>query len=170
MFNNRILALSVLTVFVGVASLYAESPNPVGTVIDLNGESREGSFAHHGDHILAELTGCSNLNESTQLEAVLRAAAVAAGATVLSVTVHQFEPFGMTGVAVLQESHISVHTWPEYGYASIDVYTCGTHVHIEKALDQLKKFFEPENVHVVSVKRGFPSAELDESTIYKVLQ
>ena len=113
------------------------------------------SFLHLGDHVIAEFTGCINLNNIDALEKLLRSAAQACGATVLSVTTHQFEPFGMTGIAVLQESHISIHTWPEYGYASIDIYTCGTHIQIDKALEILEQFFKPKLTNIITLHRGF---------------
>jgi len=156
------------TIFFSLLLLFSQktfpvAPNPIGTVGCLSQEEHQKTepedFMNLGNHIIAELTGCSNLNNTQELESVLRKAAAAAGATVLSVTVHQFEPFGMTGVAVLQESHISVHTWPEYGYASIDIYTCGEHVHLEEALKVLREFFLPKNVQVVSIGRGFEKTE-----------
>jgi len=148
---------------------FARVPNPIGNVIELLDKKAltQQEFKHLGDHIIAEFTGCKNLNNTKQLEKFLRDAAEAAGATVLSVTVHQFEPFGMTGVAVLQESHISVHTWPEYGYASLDVYTCGEHVHIEDALTCMKTFFKPKKTRVVSLQRGFESKEFVPEDIEK---
>ena len=157
--------------FFCVKRCYTEDPKPVGNVVTLIEETmsrpdqEEESFKHLGDHIIAEFTGCINLNNSEELESVLREAAEAAGATILSVTVHKFEPFGMTGVCVLEESHASVHTWPEYGYVSIDVYTCGVHVHIKKALEVLKQFFKPKKVRAVSIYRGFEEKEYDPSAI-----
>lgn len=112
-------------------------------------------FNKLGDHIIIEFFGCTNLNDLKNLEMKLRQAANAAGATVLSVTSHQFEPAGVTGVAVLQESHISVHTWPEYGYAAVDVFTCGQHVNIEKAFEVLKEFFGAKYVKRMRLDRGF---------------
>lgn len=152
-------------------SSFTNSPTKVGNVVNLIKEKKksykdqEDFFTPLGNHIIAELTGCTNLNNSAMLESVLHEAAVSTGATVLSVTVHEFEPFGMTGVAVLQESHISVHTWPEYGYASLDIYTCGVHIHIEEALKVLKKFFQPKKIQALSVLRGFEKKEYDASEI-----
>jgi len=119
-------------------------------------------FNKLGNHIIAEFMGChnnlANLNNIEKLENVLRQAAQAAGATVLAIKGHAFPPMpwvGMTCVAVLQESHISVHTWPQYGYVAIDVFTCGEHVDIEKALAILQQFFEPKDVSLVKLDRGF---------------
>lgn len=113
------------------------------------------AFKQLGNHIIAEFRGCTNLNNREGLETILREAALAAHATVLSVTTHQFEPVGVTGVAVLQESHISVHTWPEYEYAAVDIFTCGKHVIIDNALEVLITFFEPTTISKLYVDRGF---------------
>lgn len=170
-YNNIVFMCAAFSLLLVCPHSFTNAPNQIGNVINLveeknkNYKNHKNSFTHLGDHIIAECTGCLNLNNSAMLESVLREAAVAAGATVLSVTVHKFEPFGMTGVSVLQESHISVHTWPEYGYASIDIYTCGEHIHIEKALAVLKKFFLPKKVQVVSIHRGFEKKEYFASEI-----
>jgi len=161
-FRQQIFSGFSFLFFLFSQNSFAQVPNPAGNVVDLLEEKSflaQQDFKNLGDHIIAEFTGCMNLNQSEELKTILRDAAEAAGATVLSVTVHQFEPFGMTGVAVLQESHISVHTWPEYGYASLDIYTCGDHVQIENALEVMKKFFEPKKVRVVSLQRGFEEKE-----------
>jgi len=119
-------------------------------------------FNKLGNHVIAEFMGChnklANLNNIEKLEEVLRQASQAAGATVLAIKSFAFPPMpwvGMTSVAVLQESHISVHTWPQYGYVAIDIFTCGEHVYIEKALAILQEFFEPEHISLVKLDRGF---------------
>ncbi len=152
--------LLFLTIFCMNTS--ATPPNQIGTVVNLleKNKNQAITFKKVGNHIIAEFTECTNLNDIVTLKKVLRCAAEAALATVLSVTTHQFEPQGMTGVAVLQESHISVHTWPEYGYASIDIYTCGDHILIEKALEVLQEFFRPQRVRVVTITRGFEDEAL----------
>lgn len=78
-------------------------------------------------HLIADLAGCSRLDDPAHIETVLRNAAAAAGATVLEVRLHHFgEAMGVTGVALLAESHISIHTWPESGVAAVDLFVCGT--------------------------------------------
>lgn len=120
-------------------------------------EQSSPTFKKLGEHILAEFHGCTNLNDYENLASVLQQAAERANATVLTIKTHQFQPQGMTGVAVLQESHISIHTWPEYGYAAVDVFTCGSHVNIEEALLVLESFFQPQTISRVKVDRGFHS-------------
>ena len=79
-----------------------------------------------GKHHLLDLYGCVHLDSVAQIERIMRAAVDAAGATLLHIHVHHFGPgFGVSGVAVLAESHISVHTWPERGFAAFDIFMCG---------------------------------------------
>ncbi|MCA9537392.1 MAG: adenosylmethionine decarboxylase [Myxococcales bacterium] len=80
-----------------------------------------------GRHLLAELHGCDPavLDDVDAVDRVMRDAAHATGARVVTTAIHRFAPQGVTGVVVIEESHLSIHTWPEHGYAAIDVYTCG---------------------------------------------
>ena len=79
-----------------------------------------------GQHLIADIAGAARLDDAVWIESTLRDAAAAAGATVLEVRLHHFGPRqGVTGVALLAESHISIHTWPETGMAAIDVFVCG---------------------------------------------
>ncbi|MES2984737.1 MAG: adenosylmethionine decarboxylase [Pseudomonadota bacterium] len=80
-----------------------------------------------GLHLLIDLWDCSHLQDIAHIEQTMRHAAATCGATVLDVTLHSFgENAGVTGVAILSESHISIHTWPETGYVAIDVFMCGS--------------------------------------------
>lgn len=80
-----------------------------------------------GRHLLVEYWGCVRdvLDDRFLLEASLQRAAIASNATIVSVVFHQFNPHGVSGVVVVEESHLSIHTWPEQGYAAVDFYTCG---------------------------------------------
>jgi len=80
-----------------------------------------------GRHLLVEYHGCDTrfLDDFSKLESAMVAAAEAAGATVVAKAFHRFAPQGVSGVVVIEESHLSIHTWPEYGYAAVDFYTCG---------------------------------------------
>ena len=80
-----------------------------------------------GRHILVEFFGCSPeiLNNVSVIESSMLVAAQEAGATVINSTFHHFSPFGVSGVVVIQESHLAIHTWPEYRYAAVDLFTCG---------------------------------------------
>ena len=92
-----------------------------------------------GKHCILELYDCnpSKLNDETFLRNTITKAAKRAGATLLNLITHRFEPQGVTGLALLAESHISIHTWPENGYAAVDVFTCGDHTMPEKACEVL---------------------------------
>jgi S-adenosylmethionine decarboxylase proenzyme len=108
-----------------------------------------------GKHLLLELRGCDRevLNDLAVVERVLRAAAEAAGATVVQSVFHRFAPQGVTGVVVLEESHFSVHTWPESGYAAADFFTCGE-CRPELAVALLETELRAESVEVMAVDRG----------------
>ena len=106
-------------------------------------------------HLLLELRGCDSeaLNDLEVVERALRAAAEAAGATVVQSVFHRFSPHGVTGVVVLEESHFSVHTWPESGYAAADFFTCGE-CRPELAVALLEAELRAESVEVMAVDRG----------------
>lgn len=107
-----------------------------------------------GTHLLVDLWGASNLDDIDLIEETLRAGAIEAGATILHCHLHHFEPNGgVSGVLVLAESHISIHTWPEASYAALDVFMCGD-CDPHKAIPFLKKAFTPERVDVDEQLRG----------------
>ena len=94
-----------------------------------------------GRHCIAELGGgCSHLlDDEAYIRQALTEAAERSGATLLSISTHKFDPQGVTGVALLSESHISLHTWPEHGYVAADAFTCGSHCDPEVAIKHLKE-------------------------------
>ena len=107
-----------------------------------------------GSHIIADFWGASHLDDREALEAAMIDAVNAAGATLLHIHLHKFgDGGGVSGVAVLAESHISVHTWPERGFAAFDVFMCGDSVP-RKAVDALKAALTPERIVVGEHKRG----------------
>ncbi|MFT6451523.1 MAG: S-adenosylmethionine decarboxylase [Halocynthiibacter sp.] len=107
-----------------------------------------------GQHVIAEFYGASNLLDAAPAEPILRAAAQAASAIVLDIKLHNFgDHVGFTGVALLAESHISIHTWPEYDYAAIDIFMCGD-VDPLLSLEALRGFFKPTRETVQVLKRG----------------
>ncbi|MHB2153485.1 polyamine aminopropyltransferase [Calditrichota bacterium GD2] len=109
-----------------------------------------------GQHILVEFVGCDPnvLNEVTTIEQGMLAAADRANATIINSTFHYFSPYGVSGVVVIQESHLAVHTWPEYRYAAVDLFTCGDDVDPWKAFDYLKDVFKAQNYSALETRRG----------------
>ncbi|MDI6690186.1 MAG: adenosylmethionine decarboxylase [Actinomycetota bacterium] len=107
-----------------------------------------------GRHLVIEFWDCKNLNSAELAEKALQEAVRACGATLLELKVHQFSPHGITGVAMIAESHILIHTWPELGYAAVDVFTCGEQVDPVAAIDPFQKHFSPKHVQMVEIRRG----------------
>jgi len=107
-----------------------------------------------GRHLVLELWGCTNLNSTIAVENALREIVDALHLTLLSLNVHPFSPVGVTGVAIVSESHIVIHTWPELGYAAVDVFTCGDQRNPEDALPVLREHFAPERVQLLEMNRG----------------
>ena len=117
------------------------------------------SFPAKGDslgvHLIAEFYGVYGLDDANYVESELIKAALACGATVLRSFVHDFGSlFGVTGFVLLAESHISIHTWPEYEYAAIDVFTCGERVKPQVAMDYLKNSFNAKECEIIKCMRG----------------
>jgi S-adenosylmethionine decarboxylase len=107
-----------------------------------------------GTHLLLDLWGAKHLDDKARIEQAMRDCVVACGATLLHIHLHHFTPsFGVSGVAVLAESHISVHTWPERDYAAFDVFMCGD-AQPENAIAVLKRAFFPERIEVNEELRG----------------
>jgi len=107
-------------------------------------------------HILLELSGCefNFLNDLNFVKDTMRNAALEARAEVLELAFHKFSPQGVSGVVVISESHLSIHTWPEYGYAAIDIFTCGDKTMPEKAAKYLKEKFHAKASYKTTGTRG----------------
>ena len=107
-----------------------------------------------GTHLIVDLIGASGIDDLGHIERTIRRCVEEAGATLLHIHLHHFTPnAGVSGVAVLAESHISIHTWPERGYAALDVFMCGD-ARPELCLDVLNEAFRPETLRVKEVLRG----------------
>jgi S-adenosylmethionine decarboxylase len=109
-----------------------------------------------GRHILVELYDCDKevLNDLDLIREVMLKAAIDCGAVVLGESFHRFSPQGVSGVVVIAESHISIHTWPEYNYAAADVFTCGTSVNPEIAAEVLIARLGSRNHTLTEIRRG----------------
>lgn len=133
------------------------------TPIDSSDDPMESRVpASVGFHCILELYDCSKalLNDADFVRQSLRDAATVANATLLNEVLHQFEPQGITALALLSESHISVHTWPEVGYAALDVFTCGHHTDPEKACQHLMKAFKARRHSLKKLRRNPPPTSL----------
>ncbi len=112
-----------------------------------------------GRHLLLELYECNAevLNNLTAVKSALVEAARRAEATIIDVVFHEFNPFGISGVVVIAESHLSVHTWPEHRYAAVDIFSCGEALKPAEAAAYLVEQFGAERASCVEVRRGvFP--------------
>ncbi len=109
-----------------------------------------------GKHLLLELKGCNKevLNDIGFLREALLAAAGEAGATVLGESFHQFSPQGVSGVVIIAESHLCIHTWPEYGYAAADIFTCGSSVQPRKAAEIIVRKLGGKNHSITETPIG----------------
>lgn len=114
-----------------------------------------------GKHVLAEFYQCNKkiLNNVSRIERLMIESAEKANATVISSSFHHFNPYGVSGVVVIAESHLAIHTWPEYGYASIDIYTCGDTLDPWVAYKFLKKHLQSQETSMMELKRGLFDAE-----------
>lgn len=109
-----------------------------------------------GKHILMEVYDCdkSILNSHSRCETIMVKAAERAKAHIIKSVFHKFNPHGVSGVVVISESHLAIHTWPEYGYAAIDIFTCGDEIDPYVAHDFLKKILKPKKTSIKEIKRG----------------
>ncbi len=112
-----------------------------------------------GRHLVAELSGCKTeiLNDLPVLRQSLIKAARLSGALVVDSVFHRYNPQGISGIVVIAESHLSIHTWPEYDYAAIDCFTCGISVDPYKAIEYMKTALSCTSIKVRELKRGIPS-------------
>jgi len=111
-------------------------------------------LTYAGGHVLADLWGAGHLDDAAYIDRAIRAAINACGATLLHIHLHRFgESGGISGVAVLAESHISVHTWPERGFAAFDIFMCGN-CDPEAALPVLRDYFKPTRARIDHYRRG----------------
>ncbi len=109
-------------------------------------------------HFIAELYDCDReiLNDVSAVEQALLKGADAAKATIVGHSFHHFSPHGVSGVVIIAESHISIHTWPEYGYAAVDIFTCGDLTDNDTAISMIRKELCAGRVMAMEMKRGFP--------------
>ena len=109
-----------------------------------------------GRQILAEFYGCNPdiLDDTELIKRILRNAALKSNATIVNSTFHHFSPYGVSGIVVIAESHISIHTWPEYGYAAVDIFTCGDSIDPWVAFEYLERELGAESSSAMELRRG----------------
>ena len=114
-----------------------------------------------GKHLLLELKDCDRevLNDLSFLRDMLATAASEAGATVLGESFHQFNPHGVSGVVIIAESHLFIHTWPECSYAAVDIFTCGDSVQPEKAAQRVIRELNAKSHSILEIQRGILGTE-----------
>lgn len=120
------------------------------------------SVPPNGIHIILDLYKCEDpsiLNSPEEIKKILEQAVKVSKATLLEIKIHKFEPQGVSGFALISESHISVHTWPEANYVGVDIYTCGKKTMPEKAAKILIEKFKSKNPSILKIERGFYAKE-----------
>ncbi|MFD1038091.1 adenosylmethionine decarboxylase [Virgibacillus byunsanensis] len=117
-----------------------------------------------GRHVIAELWDCNinKLNDMGLIERIFVDAALKAGAEIREVAFHKFAPHGVSGVVIISESHLTIHSFPEHGYASIDVYTCGDIIDPNVAATYIAKMLEAKTYEKVEVPRGMGPVKVKE--------
>ncbi|MCO5298242.1 MAG: adenosylmethionine decarboxylase [Fimbriimonadaceae bacterium] len=112
-----------------------------------------------GSHLLVELFGCESklLEEERTVGDAMREAAVQSEATIVAQSFHEFKPWGVSGAVIIQESHYTIHTWPEHEYAAVDLFYCGGTVLVHKAVEVLERRFRPKRIKFLVVRRGLQS-------------
>jgi len=118
---------------------------------------------------LVELRDCNPevLKKASVVEEIMVSAAREAKATIIDHSFHEFNPFGVSGMVIIAESHLSIHTWPEYGYAAVDIFTCGNIIKPQDAATYLIRAFESKTPSVVEMKRGILSPQDDRELPHK---
>jgi S-adenosylmethionine decarboxylase len=109
---------------------------------------------YSGIHLIADFWYGKVIEDPKRIKKILIKAVKEANNTPLKIAIHKFQPQGITGIVLLAESHIALHLWPEFNYIAIDIYTCGDKGTSEKALEYLKKEFQPKKVEIKKIKRG----------------
>tara|TARA_Y100001972_G_C7446170_1_gene228675 strand:+ start:76 stop:459 length:384 start_codon:yes stop_codon:yes gene_type:complete len=109
-----------------------------------------------GHHLILELYGCDadKLNDVQAIRTYLIEATRRSGATILDDRFHQFSPHGVSGIIVIAESHVSIHTWPEHRYAAVDYFSCSTTMNAETLANELQQFLGAERQHARTIERG----------------
>jgi len=122
-----------------------------------------------GRQILVEFYDCDTdkINDVEFIETSFLNATRASGATIISHNFHKFSPHGVSGVVVIAESHVSIHSWPEYNYAAVDIFTCGDTIDPWVIQEHLKESFNSKNTSSMEMKRGMFKTEPGKKLLFK---
>ena len=109
-----------------------------------------------GHQIVAEFYSCDKglLNDVDYIRNNMLEAAIKSGATIVTETFHHFSPHGVSGAVIIAESHLAIHTWPEFGYAAVDLFTCGDSVSAETGFNHLREALKSSHVSTMEIHRG----------------
>jgi S-adenosylmethionine decarboxylase len=141
---------------ISVDDINLTEPQTARNVLDAERDDhfiRRDGAVFAGTHLIIEVENGHGLDDEGRIQQAFRDCVTECGATLLHIHTHKFSPQGVSGVAVLAESHISVHTWPEIGYGAFDVFMCGD-ADPWRAVDVLKRAFGTRTVHVKELRRG----------------
>ncbi len=122
-----------------------------------------------GRQILVEYYDCNSdiINDVSQIESILLEATRRSKASIISHNFHKFSPHGVSGTVVIAESHVAIHTWPEYGYAAVDIFTCGETIDPWIIQEFIKESFQSGNVSSMEMKRGMFKVAEGEELLFK---
>jgi S-adenosylmethionine decarboxylase len=122
-----------------------------------------------GRQVLVEYYDCNQdvINDVSQIESILLEATRKSKASIISHNFHKFSPHGVSGTVVIAESHVAIHTWPEYGYAAVDIFTCGETIDPWIIQEHLKDCFQSGNVSSMEMKRGMFKVEDGQELLFK---
>ena len=136
--------------------MHKEKDKLTDSLIDMFKQNSELEEIHLGQHVLAEFFECdpNTLNSMDKVEKYMIDAALECGATIVQKCFHMFNPYGVSGVVIISESHLAIHTWPELGYAAVDLFTCGTKCDPKIAYEFLKNKFSSKKASFTELKRG----------------
>ena len=146
----------------GWTMVHCDDPKAFGEWLGYDEEGlpfRPGEEGSLGSHLLIELFDCpsSTLKAESEVGKAMRDAAIMSKATVVDESFHEFKPYGVSGAVIIQESHYTIHTWPEHGYAAVDLFYCGGTVHVHRAVEVLRERFQPGRMKFLVVRRGVES-------------
>ncbi len=157
--DDAVATLPQLSTDKGWTLIHADDPESFDEWLGRDEEGlpfRPGEEPSLGSHLLVELYGCDGrlLETEEYVGDTMRMAAEQSKATVVEQSFHEFKPYGVSGAVIIQESHYTIHTWPEHKYAAVDLFYCGGTVLVHRAVEVLQERFQPQRIKFLVVRRG----------------